>query len=73
MAGLISGGEQRILRAASRRFYLRRRSIGGRQASMARMSVGVLRKPLVVHLWALCQKTASFLSMWDVGTNTSAP
>ena len=73
MAGLISGGEQMILRAASRRLYLRRRSRGGRQASMAKMSVGVLRKQLVVHLWTLCQKTASFLSMWEVGTKTSAP
>jgi len=73
VAGFISGGEQRILRAASRRLYLRRRSSGGRQASMARISVGVLRKQLVVHLWTLCQKRASFLSMWDVGTNTSAP
>jgi len=40
---------------------------------MARMFNGVDMKQLVVHLWTLCQNTASFLSMWAVGTKTSAP
>jgi len=53
VAGLISGGEQSILSPASRRLYLRRTSSGGRQASIARISVGVLVKQLVDHLWTL--------------------
>jgi len=53
--------------------YVRRRSSGGRQAAMARMSVGVLIKQLVVHLWTLCQNAESFLVMWTVGTKASAP
>jgi len=40
---------------------------------MASISVGVLKKQLVDHLWTLCQKAASFLTMWEVGTKTSAP
>ena len=47
--------------------------MGGRQASMARTSRGVLEKQLVDHLWILCQKDASFLVIWVVGSNTSAP
>jgi len=30
---------------------------------MARMSVGVHTKQFVVHLWILCQKAESFLTM----------
>jgi len=71
--GLISGGEQSTLGSARRRLYLRRSSRGGRQASMARMSVGVHRKQLVVYLWTLCQKEESFLVMWTVGVRVSAP
>ena len=62
-AGLISGRDHITLRLARRRFYARRRSRGGRQASMARMSVGVHTKQFVVHLWILCQKAESFLTM----------
>ena len=40
---------------------------------MARMSVGVHMKQLVVHLWTLCQNTESFLVMWAVGMKASAP
>jgi len=40
---------------------------------MAKISVGVDMKQLVVHLWTLCQKTEGFLTMWTVGTKTSAP
>ena len=62
-AGLISGGEHITLRQARRRLYARRRLTGGKQASTARMSIGVQAKQLVVHLWTLCQKDASFLVM----------
>ena len=62
-AGLISGGEHITLRLARRRLYARRRSSGGRQASMARMSIGVHAKQLVDQLWTLCQKDESFLVM----------
>jgi len=72
-AGLISGGEHITLRQARRRLYARRRSTGGKQASTARMSTGVQAKQLVVHLWTLCQKAASFLVIWIVGSNVSAP
>ena len=40
---------------------------------MARISVGVDMKQLVVHLWTLCQNTESFLTRWTVGIKTSAP
>jgi len=40
---------------------------------MALMSMGVDEKQLVVHLWTLCQKAASFLVMCIVGLNVSAP
>jgi len=73
VAGLISGGEHNILRWASRRLYVRRSSSGGRQASMARMSVGVLTKQFVVHRRTLCQNADSFLVMWTVGRKASAP
>jgi len=53
-AGLICGGEHITLGQARRRLYARRRSSGGRQASTARMSVGVHAKQFVVHLWTLC-------------------
>ena len=40
---------------------------------MARMSVGVLMKQLVVYLWILWQNAESFLVMRTVGRNASAP
>jgi len=70
---LICGGEHNTLRSASWHLYLRKSSRGGRPASMARMSVGVHRKQLVVHLWILCQKEESFRVMWTVGVRVSAP
>jgi len=72
-AGLISGGEHITLRQARRCLYTRRRSSGGRQASIARMPVGVHAKQFVVHLWTLCQKDEIFLVMWTVGLKVSAP
>ena len=62
-AGFISGGEHITLRLARRRLYVRRRSRGGRQASMARMSIGVHAKQFVDHLWTLCQKANRFLTI----------
>jgi len=40
---------------------------------MARMSVVVQVKQFVHHLWGLCQKAASFLTMLTVGVKTSPP
>jgi len=40
---------------------------------MARISVGVDIKQLVVHLGTLFLKTESFLNMWMVDMKTSAP
>jgi len=40
---------------------------------MAWMSVGVLTKQLVVHLWTLCQNAERFLVMWTVRKKVSAP
>jgi len=73
VARLISGGEHRILRCARPPFYVTRSSSGGRKASMARVSVGVDIKQLVVHLWTVCENAASFLVMWTVGRKASAP
>jgi len=39
---------------------------------MARISVGVQRKQMVVHLWTLYQKKESFLIRWTVGKSVSA-
>jgi len=61
VAALISRGEHSTLRHARRHLYESRRLSGGRQASTARMSLGLQEKPLVVHLWTLCQKAESFL------------
>ena len=72
-AGLSSGGEHIILRQARRCLYARRSSRGGRQASTARMSIGVHAKQFVVHLRILCQKAESFRVMWAVGLKVSAP
>jgi len=72
VVGLISGGKHITLRQARGYLWERRRSRGGRQASTARMSVGVHVKQLVVHLWTLCQKAASFLDMCAVGLKVSA-
>ena len=55
-AGFAYGGAQATLRAASRLRYLQYETIGGRQASRARMEVGVESKLVFVHLWTLCQK-----------------
>jgi len=55
-AGLAYGGAQATLRAANRLRYLQYETIGGRQASRARMEVGVEKKLFVVHLWTRCQK-----------------
>lgn len=54
VAGFISGGEHSIRRVASHFWYDSNRSRGGRQASTARMQVGVQEKQLVHHLWVLC-------------------
>jgi len=40
---------------------------------MANMSMGVLVKQLVDHLWTLSQTAASSLVMWTVGVKTSVP
>ena len=72
-AGLSSRGEHITLRQARQCLYARRSSRGGRQASTARMSMGVHAKQLVVHLWTLCQKAESFRVMWAVGLKVSAP
>ena len=40
---------------------------------MARISVGVDMKQLVVHLGTMCQNTECFLIMWTVGMKTSTP
>jgi len=61
-AGLAYGGEQATLRAARRRLYLQGETIGGRQASRARIEGGVEKKLFVVHLWTLCQKLSILLS-----------
>jgi len=71
VAGLISEGEQIILRPARGFLYEKRRSRGGRQASIARMSVRVQVKQFVHQFWVLCQKAESFLIMWTVGAKTS--
>jgi len=55
-AGLLVGGAQAILRAASRHLYLQYETMGGRLASLDSIDVGVEQKLFVVHLWTLCQK-----------------
>jgi len=55
-AGLACGGAQTTLNAAKRLLYLQYETIRGRQASRARIEVGVEKKLFVVHLWTLCQK-----------------
>ena len=62
-AGFIAEGEHITRRQASRYLYARRSSIGGRQASTARMLVGVQEKQFVNHLGTRCQKADSFLVM----------
>jgi len=61
-AGLAYGGEQATLRAARRLLYLPWETIGWRQASRARMEMGVEKKLFVVHLWTLCQKLSMLQS-----------
>ena len=73
VAGLISGGEQSIRRFARQRLYASSSSSRGRQASTAKMSMGVHMKQLVVHLWTLCEKTESFRVMWAVRVKVFAP
>jgi len=73
VAGLITQGEPSTLRQARQYLYTRRRLSGGRQASTARMSVGVQEKQFVVDLWTLCQKAESLLSICAVGLKVSAP
>jgi len=58
-AGLISGGEHITQRQARRYLNARRRSSGRRQASMARISVGVGEAQFVVHHWTSYQKAES--------------
>jgi len=67
------GGAQATLRAASRLRYLQYDTIGGRQASQARMEVGVDSHLFVVHLWTRCQKLFIPLSAMYVGLRRSAP
>jgi len=72
-AGFVYGGAQATLRAASRLRYLQDETIGGRQASRARMEVAVEKKLFVVHLWTLRQKLFMPLSAVSVGVRRSAP
>jgi len=58
-AGLISGGEQSTLKPPKRFLYEKSRSSGGRQASIARMSVGMqvvtcVHVPVTVHRSGQC-------------------
>lgn len=72
-AELISGGEQRILRAARRLFLARRIPSGGKQASIDRVVSGVAIKQFVVHFWTLCQREPILSSIWAVGEKMSPP
>jgi len=72
-AGFAYGGAKATLRAASRFRYLQYETIGGRQASQARMAVGVEKKLFIVHLWTLRQKLFMPLSAVYVGVRSLAP
>ena len=73
IARSIPGEDQSILRFARRFLYAKSWSSSGRQASIARISVGVQVKQFVHHLWVLCQEAESFLIIWTVGAKTSPP
>ena len=72
-AGLISGGEQTTLRAAMRWRCSIRRTSGGREASMAKIGIGVEEKQLVTHLWTRCQNTSNLSCIPERGVYRSAP
>ena len=72
-AGLLVGGEQAILRAASRLLYLQWETMGGRHASQDRMEVGVEKKLFLFYLWTLCQKLFMPLSAKEFRFRRSAP
>ena len=76
MAGLISGGEHSTLRPASLLLYPSYPSSrlgGGRQASIASISVGVYKKQFVVHLWTFCQKLDTVRMVCAERAKTSPP
>jgi len=72
-AGLISGGEQTILRAAMRCRCSIRRTRGGRQDSMASIGTAVEEKQLVTHLRTRCQNTSNLSCILTRGVYRSAP
>ena len=72
-ARLISGGEEVSLRVAIRCWYSINRGRDGRQASMAKMGIGVEEKQLVTHLGTLLQKVLSLSCIFRRGVKRSEP
>ena len=73
VTGHIGEGGHASVTTAIPLLYARRRSIGGRAASTARMLTGVDEKQLVTQHWTLCQKRSSFWVIALLGVKMSAP
>ena len=72
-AGFISGGEQINLRPARRRWWRISVGKGGRQASLCKHVVLVVKKQLVIHLQTRRQKTDLGFRMAGGGLHTTDP
>ena len=72
-AGLWVGEAHAMRRVASLRRWRQSTSTGGRQASRARMEVGVESKLLVTHPQTRCQKELIDRVVRWLGTRRSAP
>src|SRR5205807_416514 len=72
-AGLMVGAAHTMRRAAIRLLWGIRMEMGGRQASAARIVIGVVLKQFVVQRWTWRQNTSILVSIPLVGTRRSAP
>ena len=67
------GAAQTSRSAAILRLWIMITGIRGKEASAARIGMGVDRKQLETHRWTWCQNTSIFEYIPLLGTNRSAP